>query len=335
MTLGAPTYLLALLAIPLVAAAYAVARKRRKRFAVRFPGTAVFAAAAGRRPRLRRILPPALLAAAAATLAVAVAKPQATVAVPVEKASVVLVTDESGSMSATDVDPSRLEAARSAAEEFLDRVPDKLLVGFVGFSSQTNAVVEPTLQRGEVRSALDALQADGGTATGDALDTALDRLEARRGKDGKRAPAAVILLSDGKRTEGSDPLAAAERAKQLGIPVSTVALGTPDGTVTSPIGEPIPVPAGPGHAAGDQPHHRRHLHRGRRRRRARQGLQGPRLEGRHQAGQARGERRASPPRASSCSSAAWAPACAGAGACRRSRRTLSPRRADSHTRRRA
>ena len=244
MTLGAPTYLLALLALPLVALAYAVARKRRKRFAVRFPGTAVFAAA-GRQPRLRRILPPALLAAAAATLAVAVAKPQATVAVPIEKASVVLVTDESGSMSATDVDPSRLEAARSAAEEFLDRVPDKLLVGFVGFSSQTNAVVEPTLQREEVRTALEALEADGGTATGDALDTALDRLEARRGKDGKRAPAAVILLSDGKRTEGSDPLAAAERAKQLGIPVSTVALGTPDGTVTSPIGEPIPVPPDP------------------------------------------------------------------------------------------
>ena len=106
-------------------------------------------------------------------------------------------------------------------------MPDKLLVGFVGFSSQTNAVVEPTLRarrRSGPRST--ALEADGGTATGDALDAALDRLEARRGKDGKRAPAAVILLSDGKRTEGSDPLAAAERAKQLGIPVSTVALGT-------------------------------------------------------------------------------------------------------------
>jgi Ca-activated chloride channel family protein len=243
MTLGAPTYLLALLALPLVALAYAVARKRRRRFAVRFPGTSVLATL--RQPRLRRVLPPALLAAAAATLAVAVAKPQATVAVPVEKASVVLVTDESGSMSATDVDPSRLEAARSAAQGFLDRVPDTLLVGFVGFSSQTNAVVEPTLEREQVRSALDALRADGATATGDALDTALDRLEARRGKDGKRAPAAVILLSDGKRTEGSDPLAAAERAKRLGIPVSTVALGTADGTVMSPIGEPIPVPPDP------------------------------------------------------------------------------------------
>jgi Ca-activated chloride channel homolog len=245
MSLGAPLFLLALLALPLVALASAVARKRRRRFAIRFPATATFARVAGLQPRWRRVLPPALLAAAAATLAVAVAKPQTTVAVPVEKASVVLVTDESASMSATDVDPSRLEAARSAAEKFLDRVPDKLLVGFVGFSSQTNAVVEPTLEREPVKSAMQALQPDGGTATGDALDAALDRLEARRGKDGKRAPAAVILLSDGKTTEGSDTLAAAQRAKQLGIPVSTVALGTEGGTVLGPQGEPIAVPPDP------------------------------------------------------------------------------------------
>jgi Ca-activated chloride channel family protein len=124
-------------------------------------------------------------------------------------------------------------------------VPKKLLVGFVGFSSQTNAVVEPTLDHDQVRSALQALEADGGTATGDALGAALDRLAARRGKDGKRAPAAVILLSDGKRTEGSDPLAAAQRAKQLGIPVSTVALGTAEGTVIAPTGEAIPVAPDP------------------------------------------------------------------------------------------
>jgi Ca-activated chloride channel homolog len=243
MSLASPIYLLGLLVLPLVAAAYAVARRRRRRFAVRFPAAAVFASI--RQPRLRRVLPAALLAAAAAMLAVATAKPQATMAVPVEKASVVLVTDESGSMSATDVDPSRLEAARSAAKSFLDRVPDKLLVGFVGFSSQTNAVVEPTLDRTPVKSALDALQPDGATATGDALDAALDRLATRRGKDGKRAPAAVILLSDGKRTQGSDPLAAAQRAKQLGIPVSTVALGTATGTVLAPDGEAVPVPPDP------------------------------------------------------------------------------------------
>ena len=232
MTLGAPTYLLALLALPVVAAAYAIARRRRRRFAVRFPATAVFATVAGRGPKLRRVLPPALLAAAAATLAVALAKPQTTVAVPVEKASVMLVTDESGSMSADDVDPTRLAAARSAAETFLDRVPDRLLVGFVGFSSQTNAVVEPTLDRDQVRAALRDLRPDGATATGDALDAALDRLEARRGKDGKR-------------TEGGDPIAAAQRARRLGIPVSTVALATEAGTVLSQIGEPVPVPPDP------------------------------------------------------------------------------------------
>jgi Ca-activated chloride channel family protein len=243
MSIGAPVYLLALLAIPLVVLAYAVARRRRRRFAVRFPAAATLAGL--RQPKLRRVVPAALLAAAAATLAVATAKPQATMAVPVEKASVVLVTDESGSMSATDVDPSRLEAARSAAKSFLDHVPDKLLVGFVGFSSQTNAVIEPTLDREPVEEALDALRADGSTASGDALDAALDRLAARRGKDGKRAPAAVILLSDGKRTEGSDPLEAAQRAKQLGIPVSTVALGTASGTVYGPQGEAIPVPPDP------------------------------------------------------------------------------------------
>ena len=98
-------------------------------------------------------------------------------------------------------------------------MPDKLLVGFVGFSSQTQRVVEPTPDARPRPRRARGLQADGGTATGDALTAALDRLEARRGKDGKRAPAAVILLSDGKRTEGSDPLAAAQRAKQLGIPV--------------------------------------------------------------------------------------------------------------------
>jgi Ca-activated chloride channel homolog len=237
MTFASPEFLPALAAIPLVAAAYALARRRRRRFAVRFPATGVLAGVGG--PRWRRLLPGALLAAAAATVGIAFARPQTTAAQPVEKASVILVTDESGSMSANDVEPSRLEAARAAAEDFLDRAPKSLLVGFVGYSSQTNAVVEPTLDHDAVRAALESAQADGGTATGDALDAALDRLATRH------APAAVILLSDGQTTEGSDPLAAAQRAKQLRIPVSTVALGTADGTVLGPSGEPIQVPPDP------------------------------------------------------------------------------------------
>ena len=91
-------------------------------------------------------------------------------------------------MSATDVDPSRLAAAQQAASTFIDRVPEQLLVGFVGFGTQTNSVIEPTLERAEVKGAIDSLQADGGTATGDALNAALDRLEARKGKDGAARP---------------------------------------------------------------------------------------------------------------------------------------------------
>lgn len=246
MTFASPLALLALLLIPALAGIHLLARGRRRRLAVRFPGTAVFAAAAGRRSRVRRILPPLLLAAAAAALGVAFAEPEATVAVPVEKASVVLVTDESGSMAATDVDPTRLAAATSAADSFLGRVPDSLLVGFVAYSSQTNAVVEPTTDHERIRQGLQGLQADGGTATGDALNAALDRLAVRRGKDGRRAPAAVVLLSDGKNTTGGDPLAAARRAKKLHIPVSTVALGTDSGTVTvGPFGDQVAVPPDP------------------------------------------------------------------------------------------
>jgi Ca-activated chloride channel homolog len=245
MSFAAPYFLLSLLLIPLVAGAFWLGRRRRRRMAVRFPGAAVFASAAGGRSTVRRVIPPALLAAAAAALAIGFAAPEATVAVPVEKASVVLITDESGSMAATDVDPSRLSAAQSAAGTFLDRIPEELLVGFVAYSSQTNTVLEPTSDHDRVGEELESLRAEGGTATGDALNAALDRLSARRGDDGKRAPAAVVLLSDGKTTTGRDPLAVARRAKRLGIPVSTVALGTDEGTVTGPLGEVIPVPPDP------------------------------------------------------------------------------------------
>jgi Ca-activated chloride channel homolog len=245
MSFQAPLFLAGLAIVPIALAALLLARRRPAKYVVRFPAAATLAAVMPKSSKIRRNVPPALLLTALAAMTVALARPEATIAVPVEKASVMLVTDESGSMSATDVDPSRLTAAQSAANAFLKKAPKSLLVGFVGFSSQTNAVVEPTLDRSQVRSALDSLQADGGTASGDALGAAIDRLAARRGKDGKTAPAAVILLSDGARTEGSDPLAAAQRAKQLGITVSTVALGTADGTVNGPQGQVLSVPPDP------------------------------------------------------------------------------------------
>jgi Ca-activated chloride channel homolog len=245
MTFAAPSFLAAALVVPLVAALAAWQRRRRHRFAVRFPGATVIAGVLGTAPAWRRRVPPALLACAAVLLAVALARPQASVAVAVERASVMLVTDESGSMSATDVQPSRLDAAQQAARSFMDRVPDKLLVGFVGYSSGVQTQLEPTVEHGTIKSAIGGLQADGGTATGDALTAALDRLEARRGKDGKTAPAAIVLLSDGKTTDGTDPSIAAQRAAKLKIPVYTVALGTPDGVVTGPLGQSVPVPPDP------------------------------------------------------------------------------------------
>jgi Ca-activated chloride channel homolog len=310
MSFQAPIFLAGLVAIPLALAALALARRRPARYVVRFPALPTLQAVMPRTPRWRRAVPTALLCLALAGLVTALARPEATVAVPVEKASVVLVTDESGSMSATDVDPSRLAAAQSAAQTFLERVPDKLLVGFVGFSSQTNAVVEPTLEREPVRTALEALQADGGTATGDALNAALDRLEARRGADGRRAPAAVILLSDGKTTEGSDPLAAAQRAKQLGIPVSTVALGTADATVSGPDGEPTPRPSRRSAASPAA--------RSPRRPRPDSSTASTRSSARRSAPSASSVRsaRASRPRGWSCCSRGWERACAGADDCR-------------------
>ena len=245
MSFAEPLNLLALLAIPLGVALFVLERRRRRRFAVRHPAAAIVAQVRGSAPRWRRWAPPALLATAASLLAVGFAKPEATVAVPIEKASVALVTDESGSMAADDVDPTRLRAAQDAARSFLNRVPDELLVGFVGYSGTVHSTVEPTTEHDRIESAIDALSADGGTATGDALNAALDRLQNRKGADGTMAPAAIVLLSDGKTTEGADPLEAAARAAKMRIPIYTVALGTTDGFVEGPSGEPLAVPPDP------------------------------------------------------------------------------------------
>jgi Ca-activated chloride channel family protein len=245
MSFAAPWFLTAVALVPLTALLHVAARRRRRRFALRHPGAALAAGVAAVVPAWRRRLPAVLLGAAAVALAVSLARPQATVAVPIERASVMLVTDESGSMLAADVEPSRLEAAQDAARSFLDEVPDELLVGLIGYSATVQGQLEPTTDHQQVRAAVDALRADGGTATGDALTAALERLEARRDSDGKTAPAAIVLLSDGKTTEGSDPLVAADRAAELKIPIFTVALGTDEGFVLGPQGEPLPVPPDP------------------------------------------------------------------------------------------
>jgi Ca-activated chloride channel homolog len=228
MSFAAPVFLLGLLTLPLGVALHVLARRRRRRYAVRFPGTPVAAAAAPADPGWRRHVPATLLALAAAGLVLALSRPEATVAVPVEQASVVLVTDVSGSMQATDVAPDRLRAARSAAEDFLDEAPDELRVGLVEFSDTSRVLQTPTTDHEQVRAALGQLTANGGTATGDGIDAALGALQPQ---GDRRPPAAIVLLSDGAATAGRDPIEVAREAGQQEVPVYTVALGTPDGVV--------------------------------------------------------------------------------------------------------
>jgi Ca-activated chloride channel family protein len=258
----APLFLLGLAVLPLLGLGLRAARRRRRRYAVRFPGTATVAAVlpTGLR-RHRGLLPAALLMAALAALAVALARPQATVAVPDERATVVLVTDTSRSMLAEDVAPSRLAAAQTAARTFLERVPAELRVGGVAFAGSPRTLASPTAERRQLAEQIDQLVADGSTATGDALAAALALLGEPREDDppggggegpagdgpaGDAPPAALVLLSDGASVTGRDPVDVAGEAGDRGVPIYTVSLGTAAASVPAPDGIGlIPVPPDP------------------------------------------------------------------------------------------
>ena len=229
MSFAAPWFLLLLLAIPVLIAGYVLVDRRRREAATGFASPQLLPSVAPRRPGFRRHAPMVLYAAAVTIAAIALARPEATVAVPEERASVVLVTDISGSMEARDVEPARIEAVRNAALDFLDRAPDRLRIGAVAFNHSVQAIEPPRAERDEVRALLERLRPSGGTATGKALAAALGMLE--RGSQKERAPGAVILLSDGASTHGRDPLPLARRAARLHIPVYTVAFGTDRGTI--------------------------------------------------------------------------------------------------------
>jgi Ca-activated chloride channel family protein len=241
-----PLFLLGLLGVPAATALYLLARRRRRRYAVRFTGVDTLAGLVAAVPAWRRHVPAGLFLVALAALALALARPQATVAVPVERASVVVIMDASRSMLATDVEPSRMEAARRAGRSFLDSVPDRMRVGFVGFSETPHTLESPTQDHDDVLAALESLAADGGTGTGDAVSAALTMLtEDGDARDSSRPPAAIVLLSDGKATTGRDPVDAARAAGRLRVPVHTVALGTENATVPTPSGLQLPVPPDP------------------------------------------------------------------------------------------
>lgn len=233
MSFAAPLFLLALALVPLAVVAYIAHERRRRVSAGAFASPAVFASVATTRPAWRRHVPPALYALALVPLVFALARPQATVAVPDERAAIVLATDHSGSMQATDVSPNRLDAARSAVRDFLDEMPRRIQVGLVAFDHSARMLEAPTTDRAAVLDALETVRPSGGTATGEAIAAALAALDGR-GERGHGAPAAIVLLSDGASTSGRDPIELARDARRLGIPIHTVALGTETGTIEVP-----------------------------------------------------------------------------------------------------
>jgi Ca-activated chloride channel family protein len=164
---------------------------------------------------------------------------------PVDQASLMLVTDHSGSMAATDVSPTRLAAAERAANAFIDKLPAQARVGAVAFSDSPDAVQAPVGNHSAARAVIDGQSAGGATATGDALGVALELLH---GSSAKHPPAAIVLLSDGAANAGVDALSMARLAARERIPIYTVALGTPGGTLTDPadpFGPTVPVPPDP------------------------------------------------------------------------------------------
>jgi Ca-activated chloride channel family protein len=249
MSFASPLYLLGLLLVPLAALAWWQSRRRAKRYAIRFTALASARLAAGRSSAWRPFVPMALMLASLAALVVALAKPQRSVAVPIERATIMLVTDHSRSMESDDVAPDRLAAAQKAANTFVDQLPKQVRAGIVAYSSAPDAVQAPTTDRDAVRQIIDQQFPDGATATGDALAVALNALSADSsgsGKGAKPPPSAIVLLSDGKTTTGRDPVGVAQIAGQAKVPIYTVALGTNDGVVQGPgFGGFIPVPPDP------------------------------------------------------------------------------------------
>jgi Ca-activated chloride channel family protein len=264
-----PQYLWLMLAIPLLPAAYVWLLRRRRNGAVRYSslGT-VRAAAAGR--SWRRHLPPALLLLACTGMLLAVARPVARIPMPWARTTVLLAIDVSLSMRVSDVKPTRIVAAQEAAKLFLKDLPRDVEVGLVTFAGSTQVAQAATLDRASLVAAIDGFQMQLGTAVGNAIIVCLSELfpdhgldvgeltfgNRRRGRSlddrakpppkqitpvspGSYASAAIILLSDGRRTTGVDTLEAARMAADRGVRIYVVGLGTAGGNAMTAEGLPM------------------------------------------------------------------------------------------------
>jgi Ca-activated chloride channel homolog len=265
-----PQYLWLMLALPLLPAAYVWLLRRRRKSAVRYSSLGVVRAAATGLG-WRRHVPPALLLLACSGLLLAAARPVARVTLPWSRSSIMLAMDVSLSMRVTDVKPNRLVAAQEAAKSFLAELPKGIEVGLVTFAGSSQVAQGATLDRTALVAAIDAFQMQMGTAVGNAIVLCLAELFPDHGIDvgdmtfgaakprgrslhdkdkplpkqitpvapGSYDSAAIILLSDGRRTTGVDTLVAAKMAADRGVRIYAIGLGTVDGDVSGMDGMPI------------------------------------------------------------------------------------------------
>lgn len=261
MTFRWPEALWWLLALPVLVATYVFLLRRRKSATLRLSSLAVVREALGTRDHYRRYIPPLLLLIAVGVLLLAMARPTALVRFPGQEETIILALDVSASMQATDVAPSRLIAAQRAAKAFLATMPASVRIGVVSFAGTAALVQMPTLDHDDVVGAIDRLQLGpstnlhGGIAlslaamfpgdgielehftdvrTSTPVDTRIAEKEKRAHVEpGSYRSGAIVLLTDGQRTMGGDPLDAARMAAERGVKVYTVGIGTSQGTIIS------------------------------------------------------------------------------------------------------
>ena len=235
-----PVFLLGLLAIPLLIAGYVLAQLRRRVYTMRFTNLALLGSVVRRSPGVRRHIPPAMFLLGATALIGGLSIPILQLEVSRNSADVVLVIDVSGSMQATDVAPTRLDAAKTAAASLIDQLPGADRIALISFDSHATLRQGLTTDRDAVKAALASLVPGSGTALGDGLALALNQLSStgRTASGARERPAMIVVLTDGVSNQGSDPLAVAQQVAAAKIPVQTIGIGLRNGSATV-RGEPV------------------------------------------------------------------------------------------------
>lgn len=234
-----------LLGVAALGVLYLVLQWRRRSYAVRFTNIELLDKVAPRRPGWRRHVPAVIFLLAMAALVVGFARPSQQTQIPREQATIVLAIDTSLSMEATDVSPTRFEAAKEAAIAFAESLPDEINLGLIGFNGVATIRVQPTTNHEAVAASIATMEVGPATAIGEAIFASLDAVATvgADALDGEVPPARIVVMSDGETTVGRSDDEAVAAAQQVGISVSTIAFGTDAGVIVIPEEDrPVPVP---------------------------------------------------------------------------------------------